>query len=43
LKVLTIQDFNLKSPSVYAHMHVNRKMRPIETIPGIGGREDKGE
>jgi hypothetical protein len=23
------------------HMYVSRKMRPIETIPGIGGREIK--
>jgi hypothetical protein len=22
-------------------MYVNRKMRPVETIPGIGGRGDK--
>jgi hypothetical protein len=25
------------------HTYVNRKMRPVETIPGMGGRRDKGE
>jgi hypothetical protein len=24
-------------------VYVNGKMRPVETIPGIRGREDKGE
>jgi hypothetical protein len=24
-------------------MYINGKMRPAATIPGIGGREDKGE
>jgi hypothetical protein len=25
------------------HMHVNGKMIPVETVPGMGGKEDKGE
>jgi hypothetical protein len=25
------------------HMYVNVKMIPVETIPGMGGVEDKGE
>jgi hypothetical protein len=25
------------------HMYLNAKMIPVETIPGMGGREDKGE
>jgi hypothetical protein len=25
------------------HICVNGKMRPVETIPGMGGRGDKGE
>jgi hypothetical protein len=24
-------------------MYVNGKIRPVETIPGMGGRRDKGE
>jgi hypothetical protein len=27
----------------YILMYVNGKMRPVETIPGMGGRRDKGE
>jgi hypothetical protein len=27
----------------YALMYANGKMRPAETIPGTGGRRDKGE
>jgi hypothetical protein len=27
----------------YTLMYVNGKMRHIETIPGVEGREDKGE
>jgi hypothetical protein len=26
-----------------AHMYVNGKMRTVETIPGMGDKEDKGE
>jgi hypothetical protein len=25
------------------HMHVNRKMIPVDTIPQMGGGRDKGE
>jgi hypothetical protein len=25
------------------HMYVNGKMKPIEIIPGMGGKGDKGE
>jgi hypothetical protein len=25
------------------HLYINGKMRPIETIPGMGGRENKEE
>jgi hypothetical protein len=25
------------------HMYINGKMRPVQTIPGIGGRGDKRE
>jgi hypothetical protein len=25
------------------HIYINGKMRPVETIPGMGGGEDKGE
>jgi hypothetical protein len=25
------------------YTYVNGKMRPVETIPGMGGGEDKGE
>jgi hypothetical protein len=25
------------------HMYVSREMRPVESIPGIGGERDKGE
>jgi hypothetical protein len=27
----------------YVHMHVNGKMRPVETISGYGGEGDEGE
>jgi hypothetical protein len=27
----------------YVYMYVNRKMRPVETIPGMGGGGSKGE
>jgi hypothetical protein len=27
----------------YVHMYVNGKMRPVETVPGIGVRENRGE
>jgi hypothetical protein len=27
----------------YAHMYLNAKMIPVETIPGIWGGGDKGE
>jgi hypothetical protein len=27
----------------YVFMYVNGKIRPVETIPGMGGRRDKGE
>jgi hypothetical protein len=27
----------------YILMYVNGKMRPVETIPGMGVRRDKGE
>jgi hypothetical protein len=27
----------------FVHMYVNAKMIPIETVPGIGERRDKGE
>jgi hypothetical protein len=27
----------------YTLMHKNGKMRPVETIPGMEGREDKAE
>jgi hypothetical protein len=25
------------------HMYVNGKIRPVKTIPGMGGEENKGE
>jgi hypothetical protein len=25
------------------HMYVNGKMRPVETVPGMGAEGDKGE
>jgi hypothetical protein len=27
----------------YIHMYVNAEMIPVETIPGVGEREGKGE
>jgi hypothetical protein len=27
----------------YVHIYINGKMTPVETIPGMGGRRDKGE
>jgi hypothetical protein len=27
----------------YVYMYVNRKMRPVETMPGMGGGGSKGE
>jgi hypothetical protein len=29
--------------NIYIHMYINRKMRPVETIPGMEGQGDKGE
>jgi hypothetical protein len=26
-----------------SYVYVNGKMRPVETIPGMGGKRDKGE
>jgi hypothetical protein len=26
-----------------SHMYIDGKMRPVETIPGMGGRQEKGE
>jgi hypothetical protein len=29
--------------TVYTYIHVNGKLRPVETVPGMGGGESKGE
>jgi hypothetical protein len=35
--------FETQKQRKIVHMYVNGKMMPVETIPGMGGEEDKGE